>query len=890
MAPAAAPLHSARVRTTDEATPAMAQYRAAKGQNPDALLFFRLGDFYELFFDDAVEASRALGITLTSRSKGEDAVPMAGVPVRAVDRYLKQLVEKGYRVAICDQMEDPRSAKGVVKREVVRVVTRGTLTEDSLLDAARSNYLAAVTAQRGRVGLAWVELSTGAFVTCECAQPRLLDELQRLEPAEVLVPEDQDELQALLAETGAALARRPAYDFGLETATRALLAHFHTATLEGFGVVDLPLGVGAAGALIGYLQQTQKAALPHIHRLEPFQRGQVMTLDRSTRLSLELVDNLRGDGHGTPLLRVLDRTRTPMGARLLREWLLAPLIDLPTIQRRQEAVAQLHGDGALLRTIRDALQCVLDLQRLNARISCARANARDLLGLRQSLEALPAIAAAIAATATATEQGRDGEGGGALAECARSLDPLDDVRDLVARAIADEPPLALREGGLIRAGFSAGLDELRALATDSRTWLAQFQAREAARTGIANLKVGFNQVSGYYIEVTHGNRHVALPGDYARKQTLKNAERYTTDELRAFEAKVLTAEERSRELEYELFGRIRDGIAAQAHRLQRTAAVVAELDVLAGLAAVAVERDYRRPLVDDSRVLRVEDGRHPVIECTHAAGAFVPNDPDLDPPARRLVLLTGPNMAGKSTYIRQNALIVLMAQIGSFVPAKAARVGLVDRIFTRVGAADDISRGASTFMVEMTETANILHNATARSLVILDEVGRGTSTYDGLALAWAIAEDLHDRAGCRTLFATHYHQLTDLAGPGKGVVNQRVAVKEWGEEIVFLHRIEDGGTDRSYGLHVGRLAGLPRAVLERARAVLLALEEESEHAGATLREKSADGASRPKKQLTLFESSKDRVLRELAVLDVAQITPMQALQRLAAWAEELKKR
>ncbi len=869
--------HSARVRTADDATPAMAQYRAAKQQNPDALLFFRLGDFYELFFDDAVQASRALGLTLTSRSKGEGAIPMAGVPVRAVDRYLKQLVEKGFRVAVCEQVEDPRLAKGVVKREVVRVVTRGTLTEDELLEATRSNYLAAVTAQRGRAGLAWVELSTGAFATCECSDARLLDELTRLEPAEILVPEEQDELLDRLRQTRAVLTRRPAYDFGTETATRALLAFFHTATLEGFGVVDLTLGVGAAGALIAYLQDTQKASLPHIHRLEPFARGMVMTLDRATRQSLELVDHLRGDGQGQSLLGVLDRTRTPMGARRLREWVLAPLVDLPAILRRQDAVAELHRDAALLRAVQDALGKVLDLQRLNARVSCGRANARDLLGLRQSLQQLPRLAAALAPCRS-----------DALAAIA-GLDPLADVADLIARGIAAEAPLALRDGGLIAAGFAAELDELRAIASDSRAWMAQFQAREVARSGIQNLKVGFNRVFGYFIEVTHGNRHVPVPADYVRKQTTKNAERYITDELKAFETKVLTADERAKELEYELFCQVRDQVAVQAQRLQASAALVAELDACAGLAAVAVERDYHRPLVDDSRVLRIDDGRHPVIEATHAAGSFVPNDTDLDPPSRRLVLLTGPNMAGKSTYIRQNALIVLMAQLGGFVPAKNARIGLVDRIFTRVGAADDISRGASTFMVEMTETANILHNATARSLVILDEVGRGTSTYDGLALAWAISLDLHDRVGCRTLFATHYHQLTDLAGQGLGVVNQRVAVKEWGDEIVFLHRIEDGGTDRSYGLHVGRLAGLPRAVLDRARAILAELEDESGRVAAALQSKGALGAPKAVVQLPLFEAARDRVLRELARLEVERLTPLQALQQLAAWVEELRR-
>ncbi|MEM7204589.1 MAG: DNA mismatch repair protein MutS [Planctomycetota bacterium] len=861
--------------STGTTTPAMAQFMAAKQQHPNALLFFRMGDFYELFFDDAKEASRALGIALTSRSKGDGAIPMAGVPVRSMDHYLKRLVERGFRVAVCEQMEDPRLAKGVVKREVVRVVTPGTLTEDSLLEARRANHLAAIVIHRGHAGIAWVELSTGAFWLSECPEQRLADELARVEAAETLTPEGDEQAAEASLQGGGVETRRPPHDFGFETARRALTEFFGVATLEGFGVDEQRLGVGAAGALITYLQETQRAALPHIHRLTAFEPGRYMRLDRATRQSLELVDTMRGDGNGTPLLDVLDRTHTPMGARLLRDWVIAPLVDVEAIQRRQAAVAELFDGPALVRDLQARLEQILDLQRLNARVSCGRASGRDLVALRQSLEQLPPICAALTAASS-----------DALGALAAGIDPLSDVTDLVQRAIGDEPPPGLKEGGLIRDGFSAELDELRVISRDSRTWLAELQAREAERTGIHNLKIGFNKVFGYYIEVTHGNRGVELPGDYVRKQTTKNAERYITDELKSFETKVVGAEERANELEYDLFCELREQVAAQAQRLLRTAEQVAELDVYTGLARVAKERDYRRPTVDDSRVLSIEDGRHPVIEATHVDGTFVPNDTDLDPPTRRLVLLTGPNMAGKSTYIRQNALIVLMAQLGSFVPAKAARVGVVDRIFTRVGAADDISRGASTFMVEMTETANILHNATARSLVILDEVGRGTSTFDGLALAWAIAEDLHDRIGCRSLFATHYHQLIDLAGPGKGVVNQRVAVKEWGDEIVFLHRIEEGGTDRSYGLHVGRLAGLPRPVLERARRILAELEEEGGQVREALQAGSEPTAAAT--QLSLFEAPRDRVLRELGKIDLESMTPLDAMQQLGKWAEALR--
>jgi len=854
-------------------TPAMAQFMAAKRQHPDALLFFRMGDFYELFFEDARVASRAIGLTLTSRSKGDDAIPMAGVPVRALDAYLKRFVQAGFKVAICEQMQDPREAKGVVERQVVRVVTPGTLTEDSLLDTKRSNYLAAVAGSgaRGRVGLAWVELSTGAFRVHECAGDRLADELERLEPAEVLVAEGFDLAARIGAVAAGRSTTRPAFEFEAEGAERTLCTFFATASLAAFDLEEVPLGTRAAGALVRYLQETQLSALPHIRALERFRPGRSMLLDRATRTSLELVETMRGGAgteRGTPLLAILDRTGTPMGARLLREWLLAPLVDVAAITARQEAVAELAAAAETAAALRTELAEVHDLARLTARTSCGRANARDLVALADSLRRLPGVAAALSGMQSAT-----------LCEL-RAFDPLADVAADIGTTLVDEPPIPIKEGGLIRAGHCADLDELLELARDSMQWMARYQAREIERTGIAGLKVGFNRVFGYYIEITHaGARGGEIPSDYHRKQTTKNAERYVTDELKTFETKVLQAEERSKALEYDLFLALRERVAKATARLQDTAGSVAELDCLLSLALVAKERGYCRPVVDDSRVLSVEDGRHPVIEATHAAGTFVPNDTDLDPPRRSLSLITGPNMAGKSTYIRQNALIVLMAQLGSFVPAKAARIGLVDRVFTRVGSADDISRGASTFMVEMVETANILNHATARSLVILDEVGRGTSTFDGLSLAWAIAEDLHDRVGCRALFATHYHQLTDLKGPGKGVVAQRVAVREWGEEIVFLHRIEDGGTDRSYGLHVARLAGIPKAVIERARTVLAKLEEEDAHVASAL---AATGGDKPaRRQQVLFETPRDKVAKELAKLDPNALTPMQALAKLA---------
>ncbi|MCA8950113.1 MAG: DNA mismatch repair protein MutS [Planctomycetes bacterium] len=855
----------------------MQQYVTAKQQHPAALLFFRMGDFYELFFEDAKTAAKDLGITLTSRGKGEAAIPMAGVPVRAIDGHLKKLVQMGHHVAICEQMQDPSEAKGVVEREVVRVVTPGTLTEDNLLAGDRANHLAAVTPGRGksgdRVGIAWVELSTGAFQVHECALERLADELARIEPAELLLAEELRGATPWLPQQRVPVTWRPGYDFGADGAARALERFFRVGTLAGFGVAEMPLAVGAAGAIVTYLQDTQLCALPHLRALEVFSDGTHMRLDRATRQSLELVQTMRDD-EGTPLLTVLDRTSTPMGARLLRQWLLAPLGSVDAIVARQTAVAELFADSALRRFVGERLEPVLDLERLTSRAAFGRGNARDLRGLCQSLERLPELIARLSDC-----------GAPALVNLA-GMDPLPELAAAIADAIVDEPPLAIRDGGMIRSGYHDELDELRTLAKDSNTWLADYQSRLAELTGIASLKVGFNKVFGYYIEVTHTHRDVELPREFQRKQTMKNAERYVTDELRTFEAKVLKAEENSKALEYELFATLRQQVADACERLQATARAVAELDVLQSLAQVARDRNYCQPTIDDSTVLQIEDGRHPVLEATHAAGTFVANDTDLAPPERRLVLLTGPNMAGKSTWIRQNALIAIMAQIGSFVPCKSAHIGLVDRVFTRVGAADDISRGSSTFMVEMTETANILNNATARSLVILDEVGRGTSTYDGLSLAWAIAEDLLDRVRCRALFATHYHQLVDLAAPGNGVANYRVAVREWQDEIVFLHRIEPGGADRSYGLHVAQLAGIPKPVLDRATAVLTELEAEGDGVRESLvsaRERSKPGP----KQKELFAPAPDPLVDELRRLDLDGMTPRQAHDWLAQRQGEL---
>ena len=856
-------------------TPAMRQFDAAKERHPDAILFFRMGDFYELFHDDAKVAAKALGITLTARGKGENAVPMAGVPVRAVDGYLRRLVQMGHRVAICEQMQDPKEAKGVVERAVVRVVTPGTLTEDNLLDGRRSNHLAAVAFGKERCGVAWVEISTGAFYVIETARDRLGDELARIEPAELLLAEEHRGAEhPWLPQTQTPIAYRAAYDFGAEGGTRLLQDHFAVKTLRGFGVEDAPLAVGAAGALLAYLQETQQGALPNLRGLEVWRDAAFMGLDRTTRQSLELVQTMRG-GEGTPLLSILDRCDTPMGARRLRAWLLSPLAQLDAIQARQDAVTELHADATLRAEVKQRLAQVLDLERLSSRAAFGRANGRDLIGLRLSLEQLPALRERFAGCASTL-----------LRELGEGLDPLPDLVDAIEAAVVDEPPTTIKEGGLIRRGHHPELDDLRDLAKDSTEFLARYQQRLIEQTGISTLKVGFNRVFGYYIEVTHTHSGATLPDDFVRKQTTKNAERYVTDELRELETKILKAEENSKALEYELFNALRELVARSVDRLQATAQAVADVDACCSLATVAIERDYCRPTLDDSTALKLEDARHPVLEATHAAGSFVANDTDLDPPRRRLVLLTGPNMAGKSTWIRQNALVVIMAQIGSFVPARGAHIGLCDRVFTRVGGADDISRGASTFMVEMTETANILNNATQKSLVVLDEVGRGTSTYDGMSLAWAIAEDLHERVRCRALFATHYHQLMNLAGPDRGIVNCRVAVREWGDEIVFLHRIEQGGTDRSYGLHVARLAGVPKVVLERAQTVLDKLDSEGDEvreALVTEPERHRDGPQ----QRELFSPAAPPIVDDLKALDLDELTPRQAVEWLRSQQDKL---
>jgi len=889
-------------------TPMFRQYQAAKARQPDAILFFRMGDFYEMFYDDARIASQVLGIALTSRSKGDNAVPMAGVPYHAAESYLRRLIQAGHKVAICEQVQDPRQAKGLVERDIVRVVTPGTLTEESMLQARSQNYLAAVALGQKRSGLAWVDLSTGEFRVSEPSTESVTDEVSRIRPVECLLPESEgfrEHPSSVIGDLGALITHRPDWSFSPETAERELCKHFGTATLAGFGCDGLSVGIGAAGALLEYLRETQKTELGHLWKLTPYRPSDHLILDRVTQRSLELVETARERTSEGSLLWVLDETVTAMGARLLRSWLLSPLTDPVRINRRLDQVEAFAGDDGLRTQVRSELRQSSDLERLAARLGCGRASPRDLLGLAGSLALVPRLSELLA-----------GVGNPLLATLADGLDEVPEVRELIGRAIDPQAPGVLREGGVIRKGYSGELDELRAVGKDGRHWLAEFQAAEAERTGIPSLKVGYNAVFGYYIEVTHAHTE-KVPENYIRKQTLKSAERYVTPELKEFEQKALRAEERALELEQQLFGEVRSEAAGYTERLQATARALATVDVLADLAEVARTNRYVRPLVDESTVLEISDGRHPVLERSLTEERFVPNDTELDPERTHLAVITGPNMAGKSTYVRQVALIVLMAQMGSFVPARSARVGVADRIFTRVGASDELARGRSTFMVEMTETANILNNATERSLIILDEVGRGTSTFDGLAIAWAVSEYLHEHVPARTLFATHYHELTELELLLPRVRNLNVAVREWGDEVVFLHKIIPGGTDKSYGIQVARLAGLPREVIERAKTILANLEQDELDAsdrpklarGATAAGPGARGArtapapgdeaassgeegpaekAHGPKQLSFFASPAEEIANTLRALDLDHLTPIEALQKLKELQEKAK--
>jgi DNA mismatch repair protein MutS len=859
------------------------QYYEVKRECGDALVLFRLGDFFELFGDDARVAADLLEITLTGRDAGRAGrIPMCGVPYHAVQGYVAKLVAAGYKVALCDQIEDPKLAKGIVRRAVVRIITPGTAFDLEHGDGRTNRYLAALVTRGGAWGLAYADVSTGEFATTELrgegVESRLRDELRRLSPAELLVPERGASAATPAALQGeyARLARpgelEPAVTpleesfFSPQTTGEALRRHFGTVSLAGFGCDNLPLAIAASGALLTYLQKTQRTELTHLTHLVTYSLEEAMALDPATRRNLELCEAPRNEGRKGTLLGVLDQTVTAMGGRLLKDWVQRPLRQVEPINRRLDAIEELVQDGTRRRLLRQALQKVSDLERLAGRVGLGVANGRDLVALSRSLLGVPTVKDLCSAAQSAL-----------LRQAGEGLDPLEELAGLLQRALVDDPPPGLKEGGLIRPGYSAELDRLREAAAGGRDWIAGLEAKEREATGIKSLKVGFNRVFGYYLEVTRPNLALVPEGRYDRKQTLVNAERFATPELKEYEALVLGAEEKIAGLEYDLFLALREAVAQRSARLQATARLLATVDALNALAEAAVARDYCRPVVADGEVLRIVEGRHPVVERCLPSGAFVPNDTELDAD-HRFLLVTGPNMAGKSTYLRQVALIVLLAQIGSFVPARRAEIGLVDRVFTRIGAADDLAGGQSTFMVEMTEVANIIHHATRRSLVILDEVGRGTSTFDGLAIAWAVTEYLHDpaRVGAKTLFATHYHELTRLERQLPGLSNVSVAVAREGDDIVFLHRIVPGGADESYGIEVARLAGLPHPLLRRAREVLRRLEGQTK-------------ASPPPAQLPLFDLRPQNLLRRLSRLDVTATTPLAALNLLAGLVDEARR-
>ncbi|HTV49074.1 MAG TPA: DNA mismatch repair protein MutS [Phycisphaerae bacterium] len=872
-------------------TPAMRQYQSYKAQYPDAILFFRIGDFYETFYEDARTISRVLGVALTSRSKGENAVPMAGVPYHAVDSYLQRMIAAGYRVAICEQMEDPKQVKGLIDRQVTRLITPGTLTEDTMLEGKEENFITALvllekapsrTRQNtqtpanqidsetdSQAALAWCELSTGKFLTLVDSLTACREELSRIRPREMLIAEAPDHqppewARQLKEAFKLTLTARPAWQLDAHHGAKTLREHYGVLGFAGFGYAgDDDPALRAAGAIVAYLHETQKASLEHLCPPKPFERRRHLVIDQASLRSLEVLRTLRNNTPEGSLVWALDRTKTPMGSRLLRNWLLFPLRDPAAIERRLQVISDLMQLEQALEEIRLIIADCSDVERIGARICCRRATPRDLAALARSLDTLPAIVQRLKQAALRQAVLDDLEG---------MIPAAGEISAAIRATLQDEPPAHLREGGVIRDGFNAELDRLRSMANNSRTWLADYQAKLIKTTGISSLKVGYNKVFGFYIEVTHTHAN-KMPPEFVRRQTVKNAERYITPELKEFESDMLSAQQRSVALEQDLFEQLRSGLAEKIKVLQSVAAQLAALDVYASIAHLARTRRYCRPKIALTQELNITEARHPVVEQI-LGDQFVPNDVVFAAGGPTLQLLTGPNMAGKSTYIRQVALLVLMAQAGFYLPAAQATVGLVDRIFTRVGAADDLAAGQSTFMVEMTETANILLHATSDSLVILDEVGRGTSTLDGLALAWAIAEYLAGVTGCRTLFATHYHELTELSESTPAVSNFNVLVREWEDQILFMHRIAPGSADKSYGVHVARLAGVPRSVIQRARRLM---DQLTVHVGRIRPRAAATAATA---QVNLFDPVPAQVISQLQALDLNRMSPMQAWEAL----------
>ena len=864
-------------------TPAMKQFHHFKDKYPDAVLFFRMGDFYETFYEDARICSKVLGLTLTSRNKNSDnPVPLAGLPFHALDGYLKKLIQAGYRVAVCEQVENPKTAKGVVKRDVVRVVTPGTLTDEMLLDEKEDNFLCAIHLGKNDACISWVDISTGHFFTKQLPDNELVDEILRLAPKECLVAESRGELfnddlskitKQLSQLSNAIITERPLWYFDAYSARKKLLKHFGTKTLEGFGLDENDDRIPAAGAVIEYLEETQKTALGHIRSLKKVTSQNHLQIDQTSLRSLEILRTMRSEQRQGSLLDTIDYTLTGMGSRMMRYWTCMPLCNVEQIAYRQDAIEEFLCENESLCQLRAQFKTIADLERIVARISTFRTNPKDLISLGVTLRLIPQLRGVLEKCSS-----------NALKELAQRCDSMDELADLLKSAIEPESPTHLRDGGVIRNGFNAELDELRNISKDGQSWLSEYQKRETQRTGIANLRLGFNRVFGYYIEVNHAMAD-KTPPEYIRKQTIKNAERYITEELKQYEQKALSAQDKSLELEHKLFEQIREETVKYVERLQNLADCIAICDCLSSLAFMAKEQHYIRPEITDTNELYIEEGKHPVV-AKMLGSEFVSNNVELGNGKADIVIITGPNMSGKSTYIRQTALLVLLAQMGSYIPAKKARIGLVDRIFTRVGASDELARGQSTFMVEMTETANIINNATDRSLVILDEVGRGTSTYDGLSLAWAITEHLANDIKSRTLFATHYHELTELSDILDNVKNCNVAVREWMDDVVFLHKILPGGTDKSYGVHVAKLAGVPDSITQRSKEILEDLE--STFAKEASSEKLSKNKTCCDDANSLFVQKHKSVLKKLSSLDVNNLTPLEAINLLGEIKNEIE--
>lgn len=878
-----------------ELTPMMQKYMETKADYPDCILFYRLGDFYEMFFEDALTASKELEITLTGKSCGlDERAPMCGVPYHAVDSYLNKLVSKGYKVAICEQMEDPKLAKGLVKREVTRIVSPGTLLDVQTMDDTRNNYLLCIAYFQGRIGISVADVTTGDYYLTEAEDlHKLQDEIHRYAPSEIICNEQflvsGYSVEELKNRLHTAVYTLDAHYFDEDACRRILMKHFHVNTLAGLGIEDFPSGMIAAGVLLQYLYETQKTSLPHFTHLYPYLTSKYMLLDTSTRRNLELTETLREKQKKGSLLGVLDRTKTAMGGRLLRKYIEQPLIDAEKIELRLDAVDALCRKSVARDELREYLNAVYDLERLLGKVSYKTANPRDLIAFRNSLSMLPGIKAVLGDIDTPL-----------IKELEEKLDTLEDIYHLIDDSISEEPPILTKEGGIIKDGFHETIDSLRHAKTDGKKWIADLEEEDRNRTGIKNLRIKYNKVFGFYFEVTNSYKEL-VPEDYMRKQTLANAERYTTPRLKELEDIILNAEDKLYAMEYELFCEIRDAIGSEIERIQNTAHVIAKLDVYASLSYVAERNQYVRPSLNKKGIIDIKGGRHPVVETVIQNDMFIANDTYLDNKKHCIAVITGPNMAGKSTYMRQTALIVLMAQIGSFVPAKQADIGVVDRIFTRVGASDDLASGQSTFMVEMNEVANILRNATSESLLVLDEIGRGTSTFDGLSIAWAVIEHISNRKllGAKTLFATHYHELTELEGKMDNVNNYCIAVKEKGDDIVFLRKIIKGGADKSYGIQVAKLAGVPDMVIDRAKEIVAQLSDNDitekiqsiEVKAKTEHKKPVRYDEVDLKQMSLFDTVTDEdVLKELQEIEISTLTPVDALNTLYRLQNRLKNR